>query len=229
MVTISENLPDHKRIFCNTCRYETNHVLQAEHHTDYPNENPDGSLAFVERLGYRFWLCAGCDTATLEEYYIFDTQNDEDTTGPMIAYYPERQQLYIEGKTFKKLPKRLTGIYREILRAYNNTLSVLCAMGIRALLEGICADKGINGGNLKSKIDNMINIPLPHNIVENLHTLRFIGNNAVHELEAPSADELKLAINICEDLLNYVYELDYRAYQLATSRALADRRLKQTK
>jgi len=229
MVAISENLSDNKRIFCNKCGHETNHILQAEHHTDYPDEYPDGSVAFVERLGYRFWVCAGCDTGTLEEYYIFDIQNDDYATRPTVAYYPERTQMHIEVKKFKKLPKRLTRIHREILGAYNSTLSVLCALGIRALLEGICADKGINGGNLKSKIDNMINIPLPKNIVENLHSLRFIGNEAAHELEAPSADELKLAISICEDLLNYVYELDYKAYQLATSRALTDRRVKQTK
>ena len=228
MITIPESVSENKRIFCNKCGNETNHILQAEYHTDYPNENPDGSYAFVERLGYRFWVCAGCGTGTLEEYYVFDINNDYDSR-PMVTYYPERTQVHIEAKTFKKLPGRLTDIYREILRAYNGTLRVLCALGIRALLEGICADKGISGDNLKTKIDNMIDIPLPENIVQNLHSLRFIGNDAAHELEAPSGDELKLAISICEDLLNYVYELDYKASQLATSRASRHGNLKPIK
>ncbi len=64
----------------------------------------------------------------------------------------------------------------------------------------------------------MVNIPLPKNIVSNLHSLRFIGNEAAHELAAPTVEELKLAIEICEDLLNYLYELDYKAQKLAGAR-----------
>ena len=228
-MTTLGNTSEIKQIFCNRCRNETNHILKAEHYRDYQNYNPDGSLAFVERQGYRFWICAGCDRGTLEEYYIFDIQNEDYSTRPTVDYYPERTDLHVETKKFIKLPKRLTAIYRETLKAYNSRLSVLCALGIRALLEGICADKKINGGNLKIKINNMVDIPLPENIVNNLHSIRFIGNEAAHELEAPSADELKLAISICEDLLNYVYELDYKAYQLATSRRSNERKTKASK
>ena len=72
----------------------------------------------------------------------------------------------------------------------------------------------------------MVDIPLPENIANNLHSIRFIGNEAAHELEAPSPDELRLAISICEDLLNYVYELDYKAYRLATSREANEKKIK---
>ena len=62
--------PLKKYIFCNNCMNETNHLCEAEHYRDSPNLNPDGSLGFVERLGSRLWICAGCESGTLEEYYI---------------------------------------------------------------------------------------------------------------------------------------------------------------
>lgn len=55
---------------------------------------------------------------------------------------------------------------------------------------------------------------LPPNIVESLHSFRFMGNVAAHELQAPNREDLKLAIEVIEDLLNFLYELDYKAQQL---------------
>ena len=226
MTESSDKKVTKKNIFCNRCRNETNHILKAEHYRDYPNYNPDGNIIFVERLGNRFWICAGCDRGTLEEFYIFDVTIDDNIATDSEEYFPERTELHVEAKKFKKLPKKLTNIYRETLRAYNNNLNVLCALGIRALLEGICADKGITGSNLETRINNMVSIPLPKNIVKNLHSLRFIGNEAAHELVKLTTEELRLAIEICEDLLNYVYELDYKAHQLTSSRKLKETKLK---
>jgi hypothetical protein len=58
----------------------------------------------------------------------------------------------------------------------------------------------------------------PQNIVTNLHTFRFMGNIAVHELTPPKRQDLLLAIEISEDLLNFLYELDYKAVRLSLSR-----------
>jgi len=152
----------------------------------------------------------------MEEFYIFDITREEHIAMAEESYFPERSQLHVKDKNFKQLPDKLNIIYREILHAYNNKLVVLCAMGIRGLLEGICANKHITGRNLKNKIENLASI-LPQNIVNNLHSIRFIGNEAAHELSAPAIDELTLAVEICEDLLNFLYELDYKASQLNNS------------
>jgi len=206
-----------KYIFCNNFANETKHVCKAEHHRDYPNLNPDGNIAFVERVGNRFWVCAGCERGTLEEYYIFDVSEKDYEQWIETYFFPERSMFHIKGKQFKQLPEKLTTIYQETLRGYNNKLGVLCAIGIRALLEGICANKNIQGANLELKIDNLRTI-LPENLVTNLHSIRFIGNEAAHELTVPDPDDLKLAIEICEDLLNYLYDLGYKASLLTRSR-----------
>ncbi len=205
-----------KYIFCNNCGCETNHRCEGEHYRDYPNYNDNGTIAFVERLGYRLWICEGCETGTLGDYYLFDATDEEYKKRMQENYTPERTQFYTKAKNFKQLPKKLTSIYKETLSAFNNNLVILCAVGIRSLLEGICADKSISGSNLKEKVDNMVAI-LPKSIVISLHSIRFIGNEAAHELNAPTTDDLRMAIEICEDLLNYLYELDYKARRLSTT------------
>ena len=75
----------------------------------------------------------------------------------------------------------------------------------------------MRGKNLEVKIDNLSSI-LPANIVINLHSFRFIGNDAIHELTPPKAEALRLAIEIVEDLLNFLYELDYKASRLTRYR-----------
>lgn len=206
-----------KHIFCNRCANETRHICKADHYRDYPNINPDGSLGIIERLGYRLWICAGCERGTLGEYYIFDVTDEGYEKTIEEEFLPERTMFHVKDKSFKQLPNRLKAIYREILQAYNNKLEILCAIGIRALLEGICADKDIKGKNLETKINNMTTI-IPQNIVNHLHNIRFIGNEAAHALTGATTEELRLTIEICEDLLNYLYELDYKASRLSRSR-----------
>jgi hypothetical protein len=51
-------------------------------------------------------------------------------------------------------------------------------------------------------------------IKNNLHGIRFLGNDATHELDSLSRDEIMIAIEIMEDVLNYIYELDYKSSRI---------------
>lgn len=206
----SDKLPPKKYIFCNKCKTETNHICMGTHRRSYYIEQ-DEEIQYGEIIGFRLWICAGCEDGTLERFKlneldIDDRGNDIERT----TYYPDRSIFHIQEKRFRKIPKKLNNIYRESLIAFNNNITVLCSIGIRSLIEGICADKDVSGRNLEEKIHNMDAI-LPENIVENLHSIRFIGNTAAHELTASDTIELKLAIEICEDLLNFLYDLDYKS------------------
>ena len=127
-----------------------------------------------------------------------------------LSYFPPREENAIYTKTFRKLPTNLDKIYRETVQAFNGGLTLLCAVGLRALLEGICDRRGITGRSLEAKIDGLKGI-LRTNIVTNLHSFRFIGNKAIHELTPPETHVLRLAIEVVEDLLNFPYEFDYKA------------------
>lgn len=202
-----EVVPNKTRIYCNWCKQETNHELKGEHQAIWglgPND-------FGESLHYKLWICKGCEHGLLEELYGNEDMPDEYAS---FTYYPERMQKFLFPKPYSKLKPALGAIYREALICYNGKAMILCAAGLRALLEGICQDKRVKGNNLKAKIENL-QTRLPNkNIIRNLHHFRFMGNDAVHELAAPKPTEVALAIGVIEDLLNFFYELDYKASQL---------------
>jgi hypothetical protein len=107
-------------------------------------------------------------------------------------------------------------LYRETIEAYSNSLNIFYAGGLNALIEGICVDKNIKGRNLENRIDQL-NTIFPENIVKNLHSFRFMGKYTVNELTQPRRNDLFLTIEVCEDLLNFLYELDYKTIQLNAS------------
>jgi hypothetical protein len=129
------------------------------------------------------------------------------------VYHPKRAIGFRSFKVFQKLPLKLQRAYIETINCFNDKSHLLCAAGLRALIEGICKDKAIRGPDLESKIDHMTDV-LPEEIVKNLHGFRFIGNDAVHKLIFPAEIELSLAIEVVEDILNFLYALNYKASML---------------
>lgn len=204
-----------KRIYCNYCKQDTNHDLKGEHTV----KKSAGEWDFQEHSTYRLWICMGCEHGLLEEEY----ENSEmlDNEGDYYSdfyYFPERAQREIATKPYTKLKPKLAALYTEAITCYNRKAPILCAAGLRALLEGICQDKRVKGKNLKAKIEGLAVVLPNKNIIRNLHHFRFMGNEAVHELAAPKLPELALAISVIEDLLNFLYELDYKASQLREMR-----------
>lgn len=199
-----------KRIYCNQCKSETNHLLRGSH-CRYDN----GGFGSVEENNYNLWTCAGCDAGTLEVAYTASGMYNPDTDEMIYdyTYHPSRNSGDITPKIFRKLPRALVAIYREVVTAYNHGLQLLCAAGLRGLIEGICQEKRITGRNLQERIDGLGSI-LPENIVQHLHGFRFMGNDALHELAAPDRQTIRLAIEVAEDLLNFLYELDYKASRM---------------
>jgi hypothetical protein len=204
-----------QKIYCNTCKLWTNHDVGLTHtrlvvDSDFLGDSIKQPEQY-EEWKYTVYICRGCDTASLQAIHTSYALDAEPVCE--IEFYPQRERDSLTPKIFRQLNQRLTSIYREVITNYNHEASVLCAVGLRTLLEGICADKGIEGKTLFSKIDGLKSY-LPTNIVESLHRYRFTGNEAAHELQAPDLSDLRVAIEVMEDLLNFLYELDYRARTL---------------
>jgi hypothetical protein len=208
---MAEEAPKKARIYCNYCKQDTNHDLKGEHTV----RTYEGESGFGEMTTYRLYICMGCECGVLEQEYSNSEMQDYEVE---LFYFPERSQDNLALKQYSKLKPKLASLYSEAIICYNRKAPILCAAGLRALLEGICHDKRIKGKNLKLKIDGL-KVLLPNkNIIRNLHHFRFMGNKAVHELAAPKRTELALAISVIEALLNFLYELDYKASQLREMR-----------
>jgi|ERR1700686_5225359 len=204
--------PENKfRIYCNHCRLETNHELKGKHEAIFGL----GPLEYGESYTYKLWICMGCEHGVLEQIYSNEDMPDD---VHFHEFFPYRTRGFLFPKPYSKLKPKLAAIYRESLTCYNASALRLCVAGLRALLEGVCQDKRVKGKNLKVKIEGLQTLLPNKNIVKNLHHFRFMGNEAVHELDAPNETELSLAIEVIQDLLNFLYELDYKASQLRDMR-----------
>lgn len=202
-----------KRLYCNWCRHETNHELKGEHTGTFGDPEVGEPR---EALIYRLWICMGCERGLLEEEYWHEAMPPD---FEKFEYFPKRSEHSLTAKQYSKLKPQLRAIYQEAITCYNEKALILCTAGLRALLEGICQDKKIKGKNLKAKIEGLKAILPNKNIIRNLHHFRFMGNDAVHELAAPKQKEVALAIGVIEDLMNFFYELDYKASQLREMRS----------
>ncbi len=193
--------------FCNTCQRLTRHSRRAVYSKTYVLDDD-----FDIQETWAIWECLGCETTL-----AIDSWMDDEPT-----YYPPRSSGQAEKKEYENIPSQLDSIYAEIVQAFNNGSHILCAAGLRALLEAICVDRDPSLAGPKKRLPQKIDTlksNVPDKIVDNLHSFRFLGGRALHELERPQPKELALAIEVIEDVLNVVYELDYksgRLYKLAS-------------
>jgi hypothetical protein len=139
-------------------------------------------------------------------------------------------------KPYRNVPVDIKKVYLETVEAYNNNLTLLSGVGVRAILEGICIDKGIKEGTFKNTEGKEIRSKgldgkiyglassgyLTSDNAEVLHELRFLGNAAVHELSNPGTVDLSIAIDIIELVLDNIYELKHKARNLTRKRTGKD-------
>jgi len=198
-----------KKIHCNECKRETNHELLATHDCCHHEDN-----RFSEYICYGFWACKGCDTASLEEKYTCSGMHDENGEIYFYQYFPERKNKSLRiAKKFAHINSKLNLVYLEIIKAHEQGLGVISAIGVRALLEGICIEEGIDDdvayhliGKIK-KLQEKNNIP--EGIIEGLNSLKFIGDNAAHRLDSSNNHIITLAIDLLEALLIHLYEAKF--------------------
>jgi hypothetical protein len=214
-------------IYCNHCEHRTNHLILAQEIKPfYPTNHPEMEIEFAEGK-WEILICEDCEVVTFRE--TWETSEDYDYNKgkiiPTVHYYPIRKEKLKQIILFKNLPQDLSRIYKEIVGCFNNNFNILCAGGIRALIEGICKEKSINEGpvskilkdgiekveiknNLEGKINGLKEKGIIHqDKADILHELRFLGNEALHVLDEPSKEELKIAIEIVEHILIDLFEI----------------------
>jgi hypothetical protein len=79
-------------------------------------------------------------------------------------------------------------------------------------VEAVCNDLTINGHNLEQRISDLARDGyISKKDSERLHGIRFMGNDAAHEIKTPKAEQLSVALRIVEHLLASVYILEKEA------------------
>jgi hypothetical protein len=213
-----------EKLLCSQCLRQTNHTLLKTYDTSWADDEADVSGGAT----YDFLSCDGCETATLRITSWFSEEPDE-----MVTLYPPRgsEEVVRAPKTFEEITfgGPLESVYRQTVSAFNQRLLTLAGAGVRLIIEGVCKERGIEGGtvtdekgvakrkdNLEGRVNGLEETGyISRQQAETLHQIRFLGNDAAHELDQPSTRNVSMALDIVEHLLEQVYEQPAKAKALA--------------
>jgi hypothetical protein len=197
--------------YCRLCLHDTNHELVAEKSkSSDPHDYP-------ERVSYQIVECLGCETISFRQvsfdygaaYPSSNYEGEEEWIVPEdISIFPKFIKNHNSLERWA-LPKIVRTIYQELLEAFRGNEKVLSGLGLRATVESVCNDLNIDGRNLETRINKLAtNGYISKKDAERLHGIRFMGNDAAHEIKLPSSESLSVALKIVEHLLSSVYILE---------------------
>lgn len=192
---------------CASCNGITNHKVLGEH-VDLGNEE------YNCRIVHRIVQCLGCERVSFRyEFHDYENaypiSNKEWKYDTSVECYPA----FIEGHQgilYKyRLPHVVNKIYTETLDAIKSGSYTLAGIGLRATVEAICNQQGLNGSNLVIRINKLAKDgTISKKDAERLHAIRFMGNDAAHEIKPAKKEAVLVALSIIEYLLQSLYLLD---------------------
>ena len=205
------------RIYCITCRGETNHAT----HWSRRESGSDQEYQWVSV--YRVLVCLGCNAVTFEksssnsEDYERDSETGNYGPEVTIQQYPPRTPLveFLDDTRWQYLPHDVFRMYGEVMGALTTGSLMLTAIGIRALVEAVCRDKGARGRTLEKRIDALVGTGYASTEQARvLHLLRGFGNTAAHEPTPPTRAQVGTLLEILNQVLRTTYKVPWYAKRL---------------
>lgn len=205
MPTVNRNTKD----YCPRCQQMTNHKCLSTH-----NQTSEYDADFHWEENYETIECLGCENIQFRNRYSHEdmirySDDGYEQNYDESKYYPKYLTNHIVLKNIYHLPDKIRIIYSETLEALKNNCYLLSGVGLRAIIEAICIDQDIAGRSLDLKINNLVrNKLITEKDGHRLHTIRFLGNDSVHDMDVPKEKKLRIALDIAENLLKNLYLID---------------------
>ncbi len=202
---------------CSECDGRTNHKVLASANT---SEIVDRRYDTEYYENYEIVQCQGCKTISFRKAWRDSQDLSCDEVGDIYdIWYDELYPGRVAGRRIlrlsSQLPPQIVSIYIETHAALCNKLPILTGVGVRALIDVVCKDKSTQGATLEQKIDSLETMGvLTKDGADILHSLRIMGNEAAHEVKPHSEEELNIAFDVVEHLLEGVYLLPKKAANL---------------
>lgn len=228
-----------KKLYCRYCNKKTNHGYLLKHR-EYSTGHEEWGVAFEDQ--YFITQCLGCDTiAFLREYgdedmVLVDDYGQLETYTDLYVYpeepvkTPDIREMLHPVREFRNAPELIEMLYSQVVSSYNSRHYLLCAVGLRMIIEGVCKELGVTEGFLfdkqgQMKLDKQGTVIIRNNlegkinglqangiIVQNhaaiLHQIRELGNVSAHELEVPKKSTIRVGIEIIENMLHNIFDLE---------------------
>ncbi|OEE65882.1 hypothetical protein A1OO_08720 [Enterovibrio norvegicus FF-33] len=210
---------DKQKFVCNECARETSHSIVSSFHESGFDDAGDGYRMDWDRR-HQIIQCSGCDAVSFriesthseDDHYSYE--HDALVGNITESYFPNRTHQLRAINTYL-LPLNVQAIYRETTSAISNGLFILAGIGVRALIETVCKEQNAQGKDLFAKINSLCQMSvITKEGSDTLHRLRSLGNEAAHEVKPQSEDQLYMAMQIIDHMLEGTYIIPQRINQV---------------
>lgn len=190
---------------CRSCKRNTKHTTLGE---ASQRSDPD---AYHDETKYFLLECNGCETISFrKEYHDYESyypiSHDEYEHEIIVETFPHYIKDHNPIESLTDIPRIVKGIYQESVLAIQEGAFTLAGLGLRATIEAICNDKDVTGKNLQIRINAMSRSGMiSKSDAERLHAIRFMGNDAAHEIKKAKKQSVLIALKIIEHILLSVY------------------------
>lgn len=201
---------------CRTCGRSTRHEVLSSF---VDETDPTG---YHERDSWQVVRCLGCHSYGFchvnEDFEnIIETFDGEYEHKTEISIYPGVIQNHKPIEDTFYVPKLIRKIYNQTLNTLSSGAYVLASIGLRATIEATCNHLSISGATLEKRIDQLVKSGHVSNSDRKLlHAIRFLGNDAAHNITEPKYTEIRVALDIVEHILNTLFILPKKARSLDT-------------
>lgn len=192
--------------YCCNCERSTNqNVLTEKIESSRDDYSFDRAFQIIE--------CLACNTKSFRDVFedieqAFQIGEDKWEVPTTITVYPKfiENHSSLDGEYY--LPSIVRQIYKEVILAFQEDALILAGLGLRGTVEAVCKDLKIPGHNLEIKISELATAGyISSKDAERLHGIRFMGNDAAHEIKKPETLHLSVALKIVEHMLSSIYIL----------------------
>ncbi|WP_411868820.1 DUF4145 domain-containing protein [Vulcanococcus limneticus] len=193
--------------YCSTCGRETNHEIIVAHSISHRDD-------YDCDIKYQIVGCLGCEFVSFRKSFVdiesaYPNRDGEWEVPEENDVYPRVLQGHVGIEDIFHLPDVVGKIYTEVLTAITEDARILSGLGLRGVVEAVCNDLGITGRSLETRINKLASSGhISKSDAERLHAIRFMGNDAAHEIRRPHDGALRVALKIVEHLLQSVYILE---------------------
>jgi len=192
---------------CRSCKRSTKHSILGSVSKETPPE------FYHEETKYFLLECNGCTSVSFrKEHHDYESYRqtgyrDEDYEYDIsVEVFPHHIKNHSPIDSLFEIPSIVESIYKESLLAIQEGAYTLAGLGLRATIEAICNDKDVKGKNLQVRINAMNRSGMiSKSDAERLHAIRFMGNDAAHEIKKAKEKSVLIALRIIEHILLSVY------------------------
>lgn len=196
-----------EKYFCRNCKGLRNHKIVFEKKTRGCDD-----INYIQWIDNYFIIeCLGCETISFLNIYsdtemVNYNENGEPDYDNEITLYPFYLDKGKELENVYYLPPIIKNIYKETISAFKANAYILTAGGFRAIIEAVCNNLKIRKDDLSKRIDLLHDKGhLTLNESKRLHSIRFLGNDALHEMATPKKEQLLILLDITNHLLENLF------------------------